>query len=74
MSRLHVSISDETKRLLEAYVEKQDGLTQGDVVDDALRLFFQRRERPDLALDRIAELTYAVMDLSNLIRRREEDV
>ena len=72
MERLHVSISEAMKRRLEEYADSRD-LTQGDVVDDALKNFFERLDRknsaPDLVLDRLNTLTMSVMQLNMAVGR-----
>ena len=75
MERLHVSISEAMKRRLEEYAESRD-LTQGDVVDDALKNFFERLDRknsaPDLVLDRLNTLTMSVMQLNMAVGRMND--
>lgn len=67
MARLHVAISESAKNRLEQYASERD-VSQGDVVDDALKNFFERLDRkhsaPDLVLDRINTLTMSVMQLN----------
>lgn len=75
MERLHVSISEAMKRRLEEYADSR-GLTQGDVVDDALKNFFERLDRknsaPDLVLDRLNTLTMSVMQLNMAVGRMND--
>ena len=75
MERLHVSISEAMKRRLEEYADSRD-LTQGDVVDDALKNFFERLDRknsaPDLLLDRLNTLTMSVMQLNMAVGRMND--
>lgn len=75
MERLHVSISEAMKRRLEEYADSRD-LTQGDVVDDALKNFFERLDRknsaPDLVLDRLNTLTISVMQLNMAVGRMND--
>lgn len=75
MERLHVSISEAMKRRLEEYADSRD-LTQGDVVDDALKNFFERLDRknsaPDLVLDRLNTLTMSVMQLNMAVGRMND--
>ena len=75
MERLHVSISETMKRRLEEYADSRD-LTQGDVVDDALKNFFERLDRknsaPDLVLDRLNTLTMSVMQLNMAVGRMND--
>ena len=75
MERLHVSISEAMKRRLEEYADSRN-LTQGDVVDDALKNFFERLDRknsaPDLVLDRPNTLTMSVMQLNMAVGRMND--
>ena len=75
MERLHVSISEAMKRRLEEYADSRD-LTHGDVVDDALKNFFERLDRknsaPDLVLDRLNTLTMSVMQLNMAVGRMND--
>lgn len=75
MERLHVSISEAMKRRLEEYADSRE-LTQGDVVDDALKNFFERLDRknsaPDLVLDRLNTLTMSVMQLNMAVGRMND--
>ena len=75
MERLHVSISEAMKRRLEEYADSRN-LTQGDVVDDALKNFFERLDRknsaPDLVLDRLTTLTMSVMQLNMAVGRMND--
>lgn len=67
MARLNVAISDSSKSRLDQYAKDRD-VSQGDVVDDALKNFFERLDRqhsaPDLVLDRINMLAMSVMQLN----------
>lgn len=67
MARLHINVSDSTKQRLVEYAEDRN-INQGDVVEDALKNFFERLDRknsaPDLVLDRINTLTMSVMQLN----------
>ena len=75
MERLHVSISEAMKRRLEEYADSRN-LTQGDVVDDALKNFFERLDRknsaPDLVLDRLNTLIMSVMQLNMAVGRMND--
>lgn len=66
-ARINVAISDSMKNRLLQYAADRD-ISQGDVVDDALRNFFEHLDRnhsaPDLVLDRINTLTMSVMQLN----------
>lgn len=67
MQRINVPVSDSTKSRLVEYAA-QRGISQGDVVEDALKNFFERLDRknsaPDLVLDRINTLVMSVMQLN----------
>lgn len=67
MQRINVPVSDSTKNRLVEYAT-QRGISQGDVVEDALKNFFERMDRknsaPDLVLDRINTLVMSVMQLN----------
>lgn len=70
MARLHINVSDSTKQRLVEYAEDRN-INQGDVVEDALKNFFERLDRknsaPDLVLDRINTLTMSVMQLNMVV-------
>lgn len=67
MERINVAVSESTKSRLVKYAESR-GVSQGDVVEDALKNFFERLDRehsaPDLVLDRMNTLTMSVMQLN----------
>lgn len=67
MARLDVNIPDSLKERLTEYANDRD-VHQGDVVEDALRNFFERLDRknsaPDLVLERMNALTMSVMQLN----------
>ena len=67
MARINVKISDSAKNRLDQYAQER-GVSQGDVVEDALKNFFERLDRkhsaPDLVLDRINTLSMSVMQLN----------
>lgn len=67
MERINVAVSESTKNRLVKYAENR-GVSQGDVVEDALKNFFERLDRehtaPDLVLDRMNTLTMSVMQLN----------
>lgn len=69
-ARLHVSVMPSTKARLLAYAKEQD-VSQGDIVDDALKCFFEKVDRshsaPDLVLDRINQLTLSIMQLNQAV-------
>ncbi len=63
-ARLNIAIMPSTKDRLVRFCKEKD-ISMGDVVDDALKNFFERLDRsnsaPDLVLDRINQLTLSVM-------------
>lgn len=67
MARINVTISESSRNRLVSYAADR-GISQGDVVEDALKNFFERLDRqhsaPDLVLDRINTLTMSVMQLN----------
>ena len=67
MARINVNITESSKARLMEYAESR-GVSQGDVVEDALKNFFERLDRkhsaPDLVLDRLNTLTMSVMQLN----------
>lgn len=69
-ARINVSIMPSTKERLLRFCEEQD-ISQGDVVDDALKNFFEKLDRqhsaPDLVLDRINQLTLSMMQMNQAL-------
>lgn len=67
MSRINVTISESSKNRLMQYAADRN-VSQGDVVEDALKNFFERLDRkhsaPDLVLDRLNTLTMSIMQLN----------
>lgn len=67
MARINVTISDSSRNRLIEYAKERD-VSQGDVVEDALKNFFERLDRkhsaPDLVLDRINMLSMSIMQLN----------
>lgn len=67
MARINVTISDSARNRLIEYA-KERGVSQGDVVEDALKNLFERLDRkhsaPDLVLDRINMLSMSIMQLN----------
>lgn len=67
MARINVNISESSRNRLVEYAASRD-VSQGDVVEDALKNFFERLDRknsaPDLVLDRINSLALSVMQLN----------
>lgn len=72
MERINVTISESAKNRLVKYA-KDRNISQGDVVDDALKNFFERLDRaqsaPDLVLDRLNTLTMSMMQLNMAVGR-----
>lgn len=72
MERINVTISESAKNRLIKYANDRN-VSQGDVVDDALKNFFERLDRaqsaPDLVLDRLNTLTMSVMQLNMAVGR-----
>lgn len=64
MARINVTISESARNRLIQYAADR-GVSQGDVVEDALKNFFERLDRqhsaPDLVLDRMNTLIMSVM-------------
>lgn len=69
-ARINVAIMPSTKERLLRFCEEHD-ISQGDVVDDALKNFFEKIDRqhsaPDLVLDRINQLTLSIMQLNQTV-------
>lgn len=69
-ARINVAIMPSTKERLLRFCEEHD-VSQGDVVDDALKNFFEKLDRrhsaPDLVLDRINQLTLSIMQLNQTV-------
>lgn len=67
MSRINVNITESSKARLVEYAESR-GVSQGDVVEDALKNFFERLDRkhsaPDLVLERMNTMIMSVMQLN----------
>lgn len=67
VSRINVTISESSKNRLMQYAADRN-VSQGDVVEDALKNFFERLDRkhsaPDLVLDRLNTLTMSIMQLN----------
>lgn len=67
MARINVNISESSRARLVEYAQSRN-ISQGDVVEDALKNFFERLDRkhsaPDLVLDRLNTLTMSVMQLN----------
>lgn len=69
-ARINVAIMPSTKERLLRFCEEHD-VSQGDVIDDALKNFFEKIDRqhsaPDLVLDRINQLTLSVMQMNQTL-------
>lgn len=77
MERVNVAISESTKSRLVRYAESR-GVSQGDVVEDALKNFFERLDRehsaPDLVLDRMNTLVMSVMQLNMAVGEMNDKI
>ena len=67
MARINVNISESSYARLVEYANSRK-VSQGNVVDDALKNFFEQLDRknsaPDLVLDRLNTLIMSVMQLN----------
>lgn len=76
-ARINVSIMPSTKERLLRFCEEHD-ISQGDVVDDALKNFFEKLDRqhsaPDLVLDRINQLTLSMMQMNQTLGEIKDHV
>lgn len=76
-ARINVAIMPSTKDRLLRFCEEHD-VSQGDVVEDALKNFFERQARsysaPDLVLDRINGLTLSVMQMNQVLAEIKDAV
>lgn len=77
-AELHISVMPSTKERLMRFCKEREGITQGDVVEDALKNFFEKQDRqhsaPDLVLDRINTLTLSLMETNRMIRELKEKI
>lgn len=79
-AQIHVAVMPSTRERLIRFCKDHEGIGQGDVVEDALKDFFERQDRiqsaPDLVLERVNALTLSVMELNKnfqeLSRKIEE--
>lgn len=75
--RLHITVSPSTKRRLETYCDTHDGITMGDVVDAALKNFFESQDRegsaPDIVLERINQLILSNMQIAQAIGKVKDN-
>lgn len=71
-AQLHVAVMPSTRERLIRFCKDHEGIGQGDVVEDALKDFFERQDRiqsaPDLVLERVNALTLSVMELNKNIQ------
>lgn len=67
-ARLNITVMGSTKARLQAYCEEHDDITQGDVVEAALKNFFERQDRhhvaPDLVLERLNQVLLSNMKIA----------
>lgn len=77
-AQLHVAIMPSTRERLIRFCKDHEGIGQGDVVEDALKDFFERQDRiqsaPDLVLERVNALTLSVMELNKNIQELSREV
>lgn len=76
-ARINVTIMPSTKERLLRFCEEHD-VSQGDVVDDALKNFFEKLDRehsaPDLVLDRLNQLTLSIMQMNQTLGEVKDHV
>lgn len=67
-ARLNITVMGSTKQRLQEYCEEHGDITMGDVVDAALKNFFDRQDRthsaPDLVLDRLNQVLMSNMKIA----------
>ena len=79
-AQIHVAVMPSTRERLIRFCKDHEGIGQGDVVEDALKDFFERQDRiqsapaPDLVLGRINALTLSVMELNKNIQELSRKV
>lgn len=77
-AQIHVAIMPSTRERLLRFCKDHEGIGQGDVVEDALKDFFERQDRiqsaPDLVLERVNALTLSVMELNKNIQELSRKV
>ena len=77
-AQIHVAVMPSTRERLIRFCKDHEGIGQGDVVEDALKDFFERQDRiqsaPDLVLRRINALTLSVMELNKNIQELSRKV
>lgn len=75
--RINVSVMPSTRERLLRFCEEHD-VSQGDVVDDALKNFFEKIDRqhsaPDLVLDRINQLTLSMMQMNQTLGNMKDKI
>lgn len=74
-ARLSVAVMPSTKNRLVEFCDGT-GISQGDVVDDALKSFFERKDwrhsAPDLVVDRLNTLILSVMQVNDRLQAVED--
>ena len=77
-AQIHVAVMPSTRERLIRFCKDHEGIGQGDVVEDALKDFFERQDRiqsaPDLVLGRINALTLSVMELNKNIQELSREI
>ena len=77
-AQIHVTVMPSTRERLIRFCEEHEGINQGDVVEDALKNFFDRQDRihsaTDLVLERINALTLSVIECNRLLSEIKEKV
>lgn len=77
-AELHISVMPSTKERLIRFCKEHEGITQGDVVEDALKNFFEKQDRqhsaPDLVLDRINALTLSFMECNRILSEVKDKI
>lgn len=77
-AQIHVAVMPSTRERLIRFCKDHEGIGQGDVVEDALKDFFERQDRiqsaPDLVLERVNALTLAIMELNKNVQELSRKV
>lgn len=77
-AQIHVAVMPSTRERLIRFCKDHEGIGQGDVVEDALKDFFERQDRiqsaPDLVLERVNALTLSVMELNKNIQELSREI
>lgn len=67
-ARLNITVMGSTKQRLQEYCDTHGDITMGDVVDAALKNFFDKQDRthsaPDLVLDRLGQVLMSNMKVA----------